>query len=85
MDQKNKSNLAGRPKGVPNKISGTAKENIQAVFVRLGSTAQMAEWAKDNQTEFYKIYARMLPIEGPGVDGAHKIMHDIKMVIVDAS
>ncbi len=53
----------GRAKGTPNKTSATAKENIQAVFVRLGSTAAMAKWAMENQTEFYKIYARLIPIE----------------------
>ena len=42
------------------------------MFVRLGGTAAMAKWAANNQTEFYRIYARMLPIEGPGENGAHK-------------
>lgn len=63
-----------RTVGAKNKISGQAKENIQAVFVRLGSTAAMAKWAEDNQTEFYKIYARLLPIEGPGDNGAHNVV-----------
>lgn len=61
-----------RTLGAKNKIPQAAKENIAAVFVRLGGTAQMAKWAQENQTEFYKIYARMLPIEGPGDNGAHK-------------
>lgn len=62
----------GRPKGAANKVSAQAKENIQAVFIRLGGTAEMARWAKANQTDFYKIYARLLPIEGPGEGGAHR-------------
>lgn len=61
-----------RTLGAKNKISGQAKENIQAVFVRLGGTAAMAKWAEENQTEFFKIYARLLPIEGPGENGTHK-------------
>lgn len=61
-----------RTPGAKNKIPQAAKENIQAVFVRLGGTAAMAKWAEKNPTEFYKIYARLLPIEGPGQDGAHK-------------
>ena len=61
--------LGGRPKGVPNKITGQAKENIAAVFTRLGGTAAMARWAKENQTDFYKIYARLVPLEGPGANG----------------
>ena len=74
-----------RTAGAKNKIPQTAKENIQAVFVRLGSTARMAQWAEKNETEFYKIYARMLPIEGPGADGAHTLIQKIEMVVVDAS
>ena len=58
-----------RTLGAKNKISGQAKENIQAVFVRLGSTAAMAEWAKGNMTDFYKIYARLIPTEMSGVGG----------------
>jgi len=53
----------GRPKGVPNKISGTAKENFVCVFNRLGGTAEMARWANENQTEFYKLYAKLLPLQ----------------------
>lgn len=60
----------GRQKGVPNAISGQAKENIAAVFVRLGGTAAMARWAKRNQSEFYtRIYPRILPHELTGVGG----------------
>lgn len=63
-----------RTVGAKNKISGQAKENITAVFVRLGGTAAMAKWAEDNQSEFYRIYARLLPIEGPGENGAHEVL-----------
>lgn len=55
--------VGGRVKGTPNKVTTTAKENILAVFTRLGGTAQMAAWARENQTEFYKIYARLVPTE----------------------
>ena len=51
----------GRTKGTPNKLSGQAAENVVAVFTRLGGTAAMAEWAKKNQTEFYRLYARLMP------------------------
>jgi hypothetical protein len=50
-------------KGSPNKISGQARENIAAVFTRLGGTAAMAEWAAENKSEFYKLYARLVPVE----------------------
>ena len=51
----------GRPKGAQNKLSGTARENIQAVFVRLGGTAAMAEWAEANRADFYRaIYPKLV-------------------------
>lgn len=53
----------GRQKGTPNKVSAQVRENFLAVFTRLGGTAAMAEWAKANQSEFYKLYARLLPSE----------------------
>jgi hypothetical protein len=60
----------GRQKGSKNVVGKTAKENIVAVFTRLGGTAEMAKWAKDNQTEFYRLYGRLIPVEnqvsGPG-------------------
>lgn len=56
----------GRAKGTPNKVSATAKENIIAVFTRMGSTAGMARWAKKHPTDFYRIYARLLPTEIEG-------------------
>lgn len=52
-----------RSVGAKNKIPQTVKENIQAVFTRLGGTAAMADWAREHRTEFYKIYARLLPVD----------------------
>jgi len=72
-----------RTLGAKNKVPQAAKENIQAVFVRLGGTKAMAEWANENKTEFYKIYSRLLPIQGPGENGAHLVDHKIEFVIVD--
>lgn len=53
----------GRPKGVPNKLSRIAKDNIADVFEELGGIAEMKKWAQDNPTEFYRIYARLIPVE----------------------
>ena len=50
-------------KGIPNKYGKQVKENIIAVFTRLGGTDRMAQWAEDNLTEFYRHYARLAPTE----------------------
>lgn len=50
-----------RQAGTKNKLSKTAKENIIAVFTRIGGTAAMADWARENRTEFYRLYAKLVP------------------------
>lgn len=50
-----------RTNGAKGKLGATAKENLIAVFTRLGGTAAMAEWAKENQSDFYRIYAKLIP------------------------
>lgn len=63
----------GRPKGVPNRATVAVKAAMQAVYADLQAEAQaenghFREWAKANPTEFYKLWAKMLPTEisGPG-------------------
>lgn len=53
--------LRGRPQGSKNIVSGTAKENVIAVFNRLEGTAGMARWAKANPSDFYRLYAKLVP------------------------
>lgn len=53
----------GRPKGSKNKIGARVKDNIETVFNRLGAVDGMVKWALANSTEFYKIYAKLLPTD----------------------
>jgi len=53
----------GRPRGSPNKITSAAKEAFQAAFDGLGGVEALADWARENTTEFYKLYARLIPVE----------------------
>ena len=61
----------GRPKGVPNKISTSAREAVLQVFEAIGGVAAFSKWAKENPTEYYKIHSRLLPkeVELSGTDG----------------
>lgn len=61
----------GRQKGTPNKMSKTVKDNVLSVFDEIGGTDEMALWAADNRTEFYRLYSKLLPIESQisGPDG----------------
>jgi hypothetical protein len=53
----------GRKKGVPNKNTRAAREAMQLAFQGVGGVKALTAWAKDNPTEFYKIYARLIPVE----------------------
>lgn len=63
VDNSTREKTGGRQKGTPNKVTSTVKDNVLAVFNRLGGTSQMADWAQQNQTEFYRLYARLIPTE----------------------
>lgn len=58
-------NLAGRPKGTPNKLTRTVKETVLAVFNDLQSDpeANLLSWAQQEPTEFYKIASKLIPTE----------------------
>jgi hypothetical protein len=58
----------GRKKGVPNKLTTSAKEAYKIVFENLGGTDAFTDWARLNQTEFYKLHAKTIPVEVNGGD-----------------
>lgn len=59
----------GRPKGAVNKTTASVKAALQAVYAARGGDAALQAWAGENQTEFYKLWGRMLPQEVGGIDG----------------
>jgi hypothetical protein len=63
---------SGRKAGTPNKVSTTVKQNVISVFDEIGGIEAMATWAKDNRSEYYRIYSRLAPVsqEISGADGA---------------
>ena len=61
--QKGKAKTGGRQPGTPNVITGAFRDAIRIAFTGLGGHENFLAWAKDNQTEFYKIAARLIPGE----------------------
>lgn len=53
----------GRQKGSTNKVTSNVKDNMLQVFDALGGVAHMAIWAKDNETEFYRLYSKLIPTD----------------------
>jgi hypothetical protein len=67
---KNKPPAAGmgRPKGAINKTTANMKEAITAVYADLQKSTgkdhgHFLEWATSNPTDFYKIAAKLIPLD----------------------
>jgi len=60
----------GRTKGTPNKLTATVRDNTLAVFDAIGGHKTMADWARENLTEFYRLYGRMAPSDPDAPGGA---------------
>lgn len=65
----------GRKAGTPNKTTAAIKEAFREAFDELGGVAALAQWGKENRTDFYKLAARLIPHEivGPGAGGEHLV------------
>lgn len=59
----------GRPKGSVNKSTASVKAALSNVYAKRGGDAALLAWAKENETEFYKLWGKMLPQEHSGPDG----------------
>ena len=56
----------GRKAGTRNKVTAGAKANIMRVFDDIGGVKNFARWAQENETEFYRHYAKLVPLEVVG-------------------
>lgn len=60
----------GRRPGSLNKRTIAVKEALTQAFDGIGGLSAFIEWARENQTEFYKQYTKMLPTEIKNADGS---------------
>lgn len=61
--QPGKSKTGGRQFGAPNRLTGAFREAVPYVYNGLGGHQAFLEWAQENPTEYYRIAARLIPIE----------------------
>jgi hypothetical protein len=70
----------GRVAGTPNKTTASMKAAIESVYRDLqadhakesGDTRENSHfltWARDNETEFYKLASKLLPVQLTGANG----------------
>lgn len=53
----------GRQKGTPNKTTIEVKEALIAAFDEMGGVKSLVKWGYENQTEFYKLWAKVMPTQ----------------------
>lgn len=56
-------NPAGRVAGTPNKYTGKVKEAFSEAFEMLGGAEALFKWAKNNETDFYKLASKLIPTD----------------------
>ena len=61
--EKGKAKTGGRQLGTPNALTGAFRDAVRIAFTGLGGHENFLAWAKNNQTEFYRIAARLIPGE----------------------
>lgn len=80
------ANLAkgkGRPPGVPNKTTANVKAALEEAFERMGGVPKLTEWADENPTEFYKLYAKLLPVHLQGEIKVQGTLADRLQKVID--
>jgi hypothetical protein len=53
----------GRQKGSVNKTTMAVKEALTEAFEQIGGVSSLVVWGRLNETEFYKLWAKLLPQE----------------------
>lgn len=70
----------GRVKGSPNKLTKSARDAFALAFEGIGGAGALTEWAQANKTEFFKLYARLIPVEHVGEGGEGPIQTVVKHI-----
>lgn len=61
--EKGHKKVGGRAKGTKNKIGQDVKNSLLFVYKTIGGDKSFSDWAKEEKTEFYKMYSKLLPTE----------------------
>ena len=82
MSEQKGKRFGGRQKGTPNKTTAKVTEAMELAFEGIGGVPALIEWAEDNQTEFYKLFVKLLPVQvEASVDGKLEIDHKVSPAV----
>jgi len=70
----------GRRPGSVNKLTKSARQAFQEAFDAMGGEKTLTAWAVANPTEFFKLYARLIPQEHVGEGGSGPIATVVKHI-----
>jgi hypothetical protein len=78
-------NPKGKKPGTPTKQTQSVKEAFKLAFEGIGGVPAFTKWAKKEQSEFYKIYSKLLPkeLEVSGTDGG-PIKAQVEVIFADS-
>ncbi len=69
----------GKPKGAVNRTTKSAREAFAFAFDYIGGAEALGKWAQDNQSQFYTLYGRLIPVDISGEGGEAvpvKVIHE---------
>ena len=82
MSEQKGKRFGGRQKGTPNKTTAKVKEAMELAFEGIGGVPALIEWAEDNQTEFYKLFVKLLPVQvDANVAGSIAVQHSVSPAV----
>ena len=82
MSEQKGKRFGGRQKGTPNKTTAKVKEAMELAFEGIGGVPALIEWAEDNQTEFYKLFVKLLPVQvDANVAGSIAVEHSVSPAV----
>ena len=82
MSEQKGKRFGGRQKGTPNKTTAKVKEAMELAFEGIGGVPALIDWAEDNQTEFYKLFVKLLPVQvDANVAGSIAVEHSVSPAV----
>ena len=73
----------GRPKGALNKTTKSVKEALVLAFEKRGGVKALLAWADKNETEFYRLWSKLIPVQVGGDPDAVPIAVSVTHEVID--